>query len=254
MGTRSGDLDPAVVECIANNEHLTPSETLNVLNKRERPAQAFPGVSSDMRDVRSAAAEGNAMAKVTLDIWAYRIRKYIGAYAAAMGGLDAIIFTAGIGENDGEGRADVLKGLEFLGIKLDAEKNAKVRGVEAEILRAGQQGQGLGHPHQRGVGHRPRHADAHQQVNRFLRRFGGERRLFFHGHAHTCRGKKRAARFPLFPLPFLPARPILRRPAKWRGVRALKRLQPQKKTAPPCMERKAGRSICLGRRSARYGV
>lgn len=132
MGTRSGDLDPAVVECIANNEHLTPSETLNVLNKKSG-LLGLSGVSSDMRDVRSAAAEGNEMAKVTLDIWAYRIRKYIGAYAAAMGGLDAIIFTAGIGENDGEGRADVLKGLEFLGVKLDAEKNAKVRGVEAEI-------------------------------------------------------------------------------------------------------------------------
>ena len=132
MGTRSGDLDPAVVECIANNEHLTPSETLNVLNKKSG-LLGLSGVSSDMRDVRSAAEEGNEMAKVTLDIWAYRIRKYIGAYAAAMGGLDAIIFTAGIGENDAEGRADVLKGLEFLGVKLDAEKNAKVRGVEAEI-------------------------------------------------------------------------------------------------------------------------
>ena len=132
MGTRSGDLDPAVVECIANNEHLTPSETLNVLNKKSG-LLGLSGVSSDMRDVRSAAAEGNGMAKVTLDIWAYRIRKYIGAYAAAMGGLDAIIFTAGIGENDGEGRAEVLEGLEFLGVKLDAEKNAKVRGVEAEI-------------------------------------------------------------------------------------------------------------------------
>ena len=132
MGTRSGDLDPAVVECIANNEHLTPSETLNVLNKKSG-LLGLSGVSSDMRDVRSAAAEGNEMAKVTLDIWAYRIRKYIGAYAAAMGGLDAIIFTAGIGENDGEGRAEVLEGLEFLGVKLDAEKNAKVRGVEAEI-------------------------------------------------------------------------------------------------------------------------
>ena len=84
-----------MVECIANNEHLTPSETLNVLNKKSG-LLGLSGVSSDMRDVRSAAAEGNAMAKVTLDIWAYRIRKYIGAYAAAMGGLDAIIFTAGI--------------------------------------------------------------------------------------------------------------------------------------------------------------
>ena len=131
MGTRSGDLDPAVVECIANNEHLTPTETLNLLNKKSG-LLGLSGVSSDMRDVYNAADEGNERARMTLDIWAYRVKKYIGAYAAAMGGLDAVIFTAGIGENDKRSRAAVCEGLEFLGVRLDPEKN-NVRGVEAEI-------------------------------------------------------------------------------------------------------------------------
>ena len=134
MGTRSGDLDPAVVECIANNEHLTPTETLNLLNKKSG-LMGLSGVSSDMRDVYTAAEAGNERAKMTLDIWAYRVKKYIGAYAAAMGGLDAVIFTAGIGENDKRSRAAVCEGLEFLGVRLDPEKN-NVRGVEAEISAA----------------------------------------------------------------------------------------------------------------------
>ena len=134
MGTRSGDLDPAVVECIANNEHLTPTETLNLLNKKSG-LMGLSGVSSDMRDVYNAADEGNERAKMTLDIWAYRVKKYIGAYAAAMGGLDAVIFTAGIGENDKRSRASVCEGLEFMGVKLDPEKN-NIRGVEAEISAA----------------------------------------------------------------------------------------------------------------------
>ena len=134
MGTRSGDLDPAVVECIANNEHLTPTETLNLLNKKSG-LMGLSGVSSDMRDVYNAADEGNERAKMTLDIWAYRVKKYIGAYAAAMGGLDAVIFTAGIGENDKRSRASVCEGMEFMGIKLDPEKN-NIRGVEAEISAA----------------------------------------------------------------------------------------------------------------------
>ena len=134
MGTRSGDLDPAVVECIANNEHLTPTETLNLLNKKSG-LLGLSGVSSDMRDVYNAADEGNERAQMTLDIWAYRVKKYIGAYAAAMGGLDAVIFTAGIGENDKRSRASVCEGLEFMGIKLDPEKN-NIRGIEAEISAA----------------------------------------------------------------------------------------------------------------------
>ena len=134
MGTRSGDLDPAVVECIANNEHLTPTETLNLLNKKSG-LMGLSGVSSDMRDVYTAAEAGNERAQMTLDIWAYRVKKYIGAYDAAMGGLDAVIFTACIGENDKRSRASVCEGLEFMGIKLDPEKN-NIRGVEAEISAA----------------------------------------------------------------------------------------------------------------------
>ena len=132
MGTRSGDLDPAVVECIANNEHLTPSETLNVLNKKSG-LLGLTGLSSDMRDVRSAAEAGNEDAITALKIWAYVIRKQIGAYAAAMDGVDTLVFTAGIGENDAQARADICDGLSFLGIALDHEKNSAVRGVEACI-------------------------------------------------------------------------------------------------------------------------
>ena len=132
MGTRSGSLDPAVVECIANNEKLTVTETLNILNKKSG-LLGISGASSDMRDVWTAAGEGNENAKTALDMWAYGIRKYIGSYAAAMGGLDAIIFTAGIGENDGPGRAMICEGLEFLGVELDKELNLKTRSKEQKI-------------------------------------------------------------------------------------------------------------------------
>lgn len=131
MGTRSGNIDPAVVEAIANNEHMTTSQVLTLLNKKSG-LLGISGVSSDMRDVNSAADAGNERARLALDMWAYGIRKYIGSYAAAMGGVDAIVFTAGIGENDSKGRADVCAGLEFMGVKLDAQRN-KVRGKEAKI-------------------------------------------------------------------------------------------------------------------------
>ena len=131
MGTRSGSLDPAVVECIANNEHLTTSEVLTILNKKSGLI-GLSEYSSDMRDVRAKAEAGDEKCKTTLDVWAYGIRKTIGAYAAAMGGIDALVFTAGIGENDAAGRAEITEGLEFLGIKLDAEKNATAR-EETEI-------------------------------------------------------------------------------------------------------------------------
>ena len=132
MGTRSGNIDPAVVEAIANNEGKTVTEVLNILNKKSGLA-GVSGVSSDSRDVNEAADAGNERAKLVLDMWAYGIRKYIGSYAAAMGGVDAIVFTAGIGENDGRGRAHVLEGLEFLGIELDKELNAKTRGKEVKV-------------------------------------------------------------------------------------------------------------------------
>ena len=131
MGTRSGNVDPAVVEFIANTENISVTNTLTMLNK-ESGLLGISGVSSDMRDVNAAADAGNANAALALDMWQYGIKKYIGAYAAAMGGLDTLIFTAGIGENDGPGRAKVCEGLEFLGIKIDPEAN-KVRGEEKLI-------------------------------------------------------------------------------------------------------------------------
>ncbi len=126
MGTRSGDLDPAVVECIANNENMTATQVLNMLNKKSG-FLGLSGVSSDMRDVWAAAKSGNEQAKLALDHWAYRISKYIGAYAAAMGGLDAVIFTAGIGENDYVARAMVCEPLKFMGIEIDPAKNDNKR-------------------------------------------------------------------------------------------------------------------------------
>ena len=131
MGTRSGNVDPAVVEFISNLENKPVSDTLGMLNKQSG-LLGISGVSSDMRDVNAAADAGNEDAKLALDMWQYGIKKYIGAYAAAMGGLDTLIFTAGIGENDGLGRWKVCEGLEFLGIKLDPEAN-KVRGEEKLI-------------------------------------------------------------------------------------------------------------------------
>ena len=122
MGTRSGDLDPAVVECIANNENMTPTQVLNMLNKKSG-FLGVSGVSSDMRDVWAAANKGDEQAKLALDMWAYRITKYIGSYSAAMGGVDAIIFTAGIGENDYIARAMVCEPLKFMGVEIDEAKN-----------------------------------------------------------------------------------------------------------------------------------
>ena len=122
MGTRYGSVDPAVVEFISNLEGISVSETLTMLNKKSG-VLAVSGVSSDFRDLDKAAAEGNERAQLALDMFNYAVRKYIGAYAAAMGGLDGIVFTAGIGENSPEVRANILKGLEFLGVKLDAEAN-----------------------------------------------------------------------------------------------------------------------------------
>ncbi len=135
MGTRSGNVDPAVVEFIANKENMTASEVLTMLNKKSG-LEGISGVSSDMRDVNTAADAGNENAKLALDMWQYSVKKYIGAYAAAMGGIDALIFTAGIGENDAAGRWNVCAGLEFLGIELDEEAN-KVRGEEKCISKAG---------------------------------------------------------------------------------------------------------------------
>ena len=131
MGTRSGILDPAVVLFLMENENLSSKEMNTVLNKKSGLA-GVSGVSSDMRDVTQAAKEGNERAKLALDIFAYRVKSYIGQYAAVMNGVDAIVFTAGIGENDIATRFACASGLEYLGVSVDAEKN-NVRGGEVEI-------------------------------------------------------------------------------------------------------------------------
>lgn len=123
MGTRSGDLDPAVVPYVINKEDLTLSEVNSMLNKHSG-LLAVSGISSDMREIIEAMNDGHADAKLAFEMYAYRIRKYIGSYAAAMNGVDAIIFTAGIGENSDVLRKQVCMGLSFMGVHLDEERNA----------------------------------------------------------------------------------------------------------------------------------
>ena len=132
MGSRSGDIDASAVTYIMEKLGKKPQEMADYLNK-ESGVLGISGISSDMRDVESAAKEGNKRAILALQMYAYRIKKYIGAYAAAMGGVDTIVFTAGVGENQTGMRADACEGLEFLGIKIDKEKNAGIRGKEAII-------------------------------------------------------------------------------------------------------------------------
>ena len=135
MGTRSGDLDPAVIGHLVEHAGLSAEEVINVLNKKSG-LLGISGVSSDMRDVLNAADAGNERAQLAVDMFCYRIRKYIGSYAAAMGGLDAVVFTAGIGENNPRLRSQILRGLDFLGIGIDEEKNSK-RMAEQDISTPG---------------------------------------------------------------------------------------------------------------------
>ena len=124
MGTRSGDIDPAVVTFLMEKEGLSASQINDIMNKKSG-ALGVSGESSDFRDLAAAAEQGNERCKLALDMFVYQVTKYIGAYAAAMGGVDAIVFTAGIGENNGTMRAQIIENLEFLGTKLDAEKNGQ---------------------------------------------------------------------------------------------------------------------------------
>ena len=132
MGTRSGDIDPAILEFIAKKENLDIEGLMNVLNKQSGVFGLSNGVSSDFRDLIAAAAEGQKPAKIALEVFAYRVAKYIGAYTAAMNGVDNIVFTAGIGENVCSVREEVCSYLGFLGIELDKEANDK-RGEEIMI-------------------------------------------------------------------------------------------------------------------------
>ena len=131
MGTRCGDIDPAIVGFLTEKEGLDLEGVNNLMNK-ESGVLGISGVSSDFRDIEKAAEEGNERAALALKIFAYRVRKYIGAYAAAMGGIDVLVFTAGLGENSASMRKEICEGLEFLGIEIDDEKN-NVRGVETDI-------------------------------------------------------------------------------------------------------------------------
>ena len=134
MGTRSGNLDPAILQFIMDKYGYTADEMLNVLNKKSG-VLGISGVGSDFRDLEKAAKEGNERAQLALDKFAYEVRKYIGSYAAAMGGVDIITFTAGVGENGPDMRENICKGLEFLGVHVDHEKN-QVRGKETDISAA----------------------------------------------------------------------------------------------------------------------
>ena len=136
MGTRSGDIDPAIIEFISGKENLTISEVLNILNKKSGVLGLSDGVSSDFRDLGEAADSGNERAIAALDTYAYRVAKYIGAYAAAMNGVDAITFTAGVGENNISARAQICGYLTYLGTKIDLKKN-ETRGEEIVISEDG---------------------------------------------------------------------------------------------------------------------
>ena len=136
MGTRSGDIDPAIMEYIAGKENLSISEVLNVLNKKSGVLGLSGGVSSDFRDLGEAAASGNERAQTALETYAYRVAKYIGAYAAAMNGVDAITFTAGVGENNIAVRAMIGSYLNYLGTAVDPDRN-NTRGEEKIISAEG---------------------------------------------------------------------------------------------------------------------
>jgi acetate kinase len=131
MGTRSGDIDPAIIEYVANKKNLTIEEVNTILNK-ESGMYGLSGVSSDFRDLDAGILDGNDRCLLAMEVFAYSVKKYIGSYAAAMGGVDAIAFTAGVGENNQTARRLSMEGLEFMGIKIDEEKN-KTRGEEIKI-------------------------------------------------------------------------------------------------------------------------
>ena len=132
MGTRSGDLDPAVLDFVCKKENIDVTEMVNILNKKSGLLGLSKGLSSDFRDLSEAADNGNADAQRAIDCLCYRIIKYIGSYAAAMNGVDAIAFTGGIGENASLVRETVVNGLSYLGVTLDEEAN-KTRGENKVI-------------------------------------------------------------------------------------------------------------------------
>ncbi len=135
MGTRTGDIDAGILEYLMGKYNIDIKEMLNIMNKKSG-VLGVSGVSSDFRDLEAAGKEGNTRAALAVEVFEYGVKKLIGSYAAAMGGVDAVIFTAGVGENGGGNRASIVSGLEFMGIKIDAEKN-KIRGEEIDISAEG---------------------------------------------------------------------------------------------------------------------
>lgn len=131
MGTRCGDMDPAIVTFLQKEEGMNANDVDNLMNKKSG-VLGISGVSSDFRDIEKAAEEGNQRAQLALDVFYYKVRKYIGSYAAILGGVDAVVFTAGLGENSADTRKNICKGLDFLGIEIDDEKN-NVRGKQTEV-------------------------------------------------------------------------------------------------------------------------
>lgn len=125
MGTRSGDLDPAIVEFLANKYNMTLAQTMTYLNKKSG-VMGLSGVSSDFRDLTAAASGGNHRAALALEVFEYSCKKYLGAYAAALGGVDCVVFTAGIGEHDHLIREHICKDMEYMGLKLDERKNENI--------------------------------------------------------------------------------------------------------------------------------
>lgn len=134
MGTRSGDIDPAIIPFIMDKEGITFDEVNEMLNKKSG-VLGISGISSDFRDLEEAAEKGNERAKLALDVFVNRVKKYVGAYVATMCGIDALVFTAGIGENSSYIREKICEGLECLNIRIDPELNRKVRGEEAQLNR-----------------------------------------------------------------------------------------------------------------------
>ena len=132
MGTRSGNIDPAILPFLMKELNLSLDEVNDILNKKSG-VYGISGVSSDFRDIEEAAEKGDHRAKLALDVFHYKVRRFIGSYAAAMGGVDCVVFTAGLGENSAESREEICKNLEFLGINIDQKKNNEGRGFAKVI-------------------------------------------------------------------------------------------------------------------------
>ncbi len=171
MGTRCGDMDPAIIFFLMDRKNMSAAEVNEMLNKKSGILGLAGIGSNDVRDLEKKIGEGHKQAEECLDVFCYRIRKYIGSYLAAMGGVDAIVFTAGIGENSATVRARVCEGMEGLGVVLDPGKNLALNHAARRNPQTGKPGEDPHHSHQRGTGDCPRHArSAHRKRSRLTTR------------------------------------------------------------------------------------